>query len=50
LDEADKKDIIAARTEAYGTDADTVEMVERWTNAAGTEQSALAFAAMPDFS
>jgi calcium-independent phospholipase A2-gamma len=49
LDEAGKKDIIASRTEAYGTDADTVEMVERWTNAAGTEQSALTLAEFPDF-
>ncbi|KAF1993615.1 phospholipase [Amniculicola lignicola CBS 123094] len=41
LDEANKKDIIASRTEAYGTDAETLEMVERWTNATGTEQSRL---------
>jgi hypothetical protein len=49
LDEASKKDIIAARTEAYGNDAETVEMVERWKNAAGTEQSALTLAAVMDF-
>ena len=49
LDEASKKGIIAQRCEAYGTDADTERMVERWRNAAGTEQSALTFAVLEDF-
>jgi hypothetical protein len=49
LDEALKKDIIASRTEAYGMDAETVGMMERWKNAAGTEQSASTLAIVQDF-
>lgn len=49
LDEASKKSIIASRTETYGMDAETVEMVERWKNAAGTEQSALTLAVVQDY-
>jgi calcium-independent phospholipase A2-gamma len=49
LDEANKVGLIAERTEAYGSDGDTVELVEKWTRAAGTGQSALTLAAIPDF-
>ncbi|KAF1943168.1 FabD/lysophospholipase-like protein [Clathrospora elynae] len=49
LDKASKARIIATRTEAYGTDADTERMVERWENAAGVEQSALTPATSVDF-
>jgi calcium-independent phospholipase A2-gamma len=49
LDEANKVDIISARTEAYGSEPETIELVEKWVNAAGTEQSALTLAAKPDF-
>ena len=49
LDEASKKDIIAARTEAYGNDAETKSMVKRWVLAAGNEQSVLTLTAVEDF-
>lgn len=44
IDEASKKGIIASRTDTYGNDAQTLEMVERWVNVAGTEKSALTLA------
>ena len=44
IDEASKKGIIAERTEAFSNDAQTIEMVERWENVAGTEKSALTLA------
>lgn len=49
LDEASKKDVIAARTEAYGNDAETKSMVKRWVIAAGDEQSVLTLTAVNDF-
>jgi calcium-independent phospholipase A2-gamma len=49
LDEANKVDIISSRTEAYGTEPETIVLVEKWVNAAGTEQSALTLEAIPDF-
>ncbi|KAE8845923.1 hypothetical protein PTNB73_01903 [Pyrenophora teres f. teres] len=38
IDEASMKGTIAARTETYGNDPETVAMVQRWKNTAGTEQ------------
>ncbi|KAI4695276.1 uncharacterized protein J4E84_001901 [Alternaria hordeiaustralica] len=38
IDEASKKGIIASRTDTYGNDAQTLEMVERWVSVAGTEK------------
>ena len=49
LDEASKKDIIAARTQDYGNDAETVKMVRQWVAAAGSEQSASTLAVIEDF-
>ena len=49
IDEASMKGTLAARAETYGNDAETVAMVQRWKNAAGTEQSALTLSAVEDF-
>ncbi|EDU48283.1 phospholipase [Pyrenophora tritici-repentis Pt-1C-BFP] len=38
IDEASMKGTIASRTETYGNDPETVAMVQRWKNVAGTEQ------------
>ncbi|KAH8628113.1 hypothetical protein IG631_17881 [Alternaria alternata] len=40
IDESSKKGIIASRTDTYGNDAHTLEMVERWVAVAGFEKSA----------
>jgi calcium-independent phospholipase A2-gamma len=49
IDEADKKGIIAERVEAYGNDAHTLEIINRWKSVAGTEKSALALAAAEEY-
>jgi hypothetical protein len=49
IDEADKKGIIAERVEAYGNDAHTLEIINRWKSVAGTEKSALALTAAEEY-
>lgn len=39
LDEASKKNIIASRSEAYGNDPETKNILRRWVAAAGNEQN-----------